>query len=371
MACGEMGLDGNVERRWRDRFWTALLVLMGAGLLVGGLLQITRYVEVRAVGKAVVVLSLLAGTGSLWFVPVQWRRWKRWMVRVAVLTLIVAGWSQRHAFESSFSPQCACAQHLQTVGRALQAYSQDNGGFLPYAESGQMESLALLYPAYVQSPSVFLCPSVSRHWFRRHEGSVFPPGTPWAGARCHYTYEPRTPPFAEGNRTVMWDLPANHRESGFVNALHIDGTCSIRTAESLGEGPQPLIERVAGRRGKDGRLIMYEWRRSSGLRGATLDGDYGMMVFYDESAPGATPKYELYLQKEGRIVRTSDLELFIKEIASIPRGEALRYYRTCCGGTSHGLRVDVVGRVRRQCQESGISFLDSAEDGVFTICTCE
>lgn len=132
------------------------------------------------------------------------------------------------------------------------------------------------------------------------------------------------------------------------------------------------MKRVVDRRGSDGRFIMvYAWRNPSGPRTAVLDGDYGMMIFHDAFAPGATPRYELYIQKEGRVVRTSDLELFIKEIARIPRGEELRYYRTCCGGTSHGLRVDVVGRVRRQCQESGISFLDSAEDGVFTLCTCE
>ena len=102
-----------------------------------------------------------------------------------------------------------------------------------------------------------------------------------------------------------------------------------------------------------------------------------MMISYDappaSTQPSANykssqPRYELYIQKDKKIIRTLSLELFKKEIARIQAGEQLRFYNTCAGGTHWGLAPAILTEVRDCCKKNRVELLES-EVGC-TICTC-
>ena len=140
-------------------------------------------------------------------------------------------------------------------------------------------------------------------------------------------------------------------------------------------GVTALRDSAVGRTTTDGRLIFFEWNTGDGDHHgfAALDGDYGMMIFYDmpplERRPdwkATPPRFELYLQKEKRIIRTSSLNRFEKELARIPRGKKIRFYDTCSGGTHWGLDETVISQIDGCCKKNGV-VLTGAE---YRICTC-
>lgn len=139
------------------------------------------------------------------------------------------------------------------------------------------------------------------------------------------------------------------------------------------------VEALASKTTPDGRLVFFEWDAAEGAghRSRALEGDYGMMIFYDAPSPptqrpasykSPLPRYELYIQKDQKIIRTLSLELFKGEIAKIPAGEQLRFYNTCAGGTHWGLAPAILTEVRNCCKKNRVELLES-EVGC-SICTC-
>ena len=111
-----------------------------------------------------------------------------------------------------------CSSNLNQLAKAMWHYADDNSEWHPYDARGPLHSLALLYPHYVDDPSMFICPTAGK------VGSVpFPEGTALAGLPCSYGYDHErrfrqmTP-----NTPIAADMPGNHGDRGF-NVLYWDG----------------------------------------------------------------------------------------------------------------------------------------------------
>lgn len=52
-----------------------------------------------------------------------------------------------------------CTANLSQIGKAVYLYAENNGGYCPFlADRAATDSLALIYPDYLTTPSVFRCP---------------------------------------------------------------------------------------------------------------------------------------------------------------------------------------------------------------------
>lgn len=257
MSFGERKDDGMTRRGCRTFPLPLLLCLMVTGLVGGYALRSSQYIEFKTAGTVSVAVALACGVVSLLAFPACWSSRSRCIARLllgaALGVLILA---QLPPLGHPRPHDHLCAENLRVIERAMYAYSQNNDGFRPYADEGSLESLAVLYPAYLRHSSVFLCPVVTERWGRRNEGLVFPPQTSLAGARCHYTYEWQMPRGAGGDCAVLWDRPGNHREIGSMGVLHADGQVRLvgesmaRAADGdarrlLRGGPQWRADEVA------------------------------------------------------------------------------------------------------------------------------
>lgn len=77
-----------------------------------------------------------------------------------------------------------CAQHLRRIGEGMLAFALEHNGKLPYDAHGPLESLAQLYPRYVDDPVVFVCPEAPRA-----KTIAFPSNSALAGHGCSYLYD--------------------------------------------------------------------------------------------------------------------------------------------------------------------------------------
>jgi len=124
--------------------------------------------------------------------------------------------------------RAVCKENLSQIGKAIYAYSLDNGEYCPFDERGPLYSLALLYPKYLDDPKVFACPSARKRRWKRKLVVDFPQDTLLAGALCTYGYTWRVDPRASFIFAVMADMPSNHHDknsgdiTGF-NVLYADG----------------------------------------------------------------------------------------------------------------------------------------------------
>jgi hypothetical protein len=122
----------------------------------------------------------------------------------------------------------------------------------------------------------------------------------------------------------------------------------------------------------DDRLIFFEWVTKEGgdHRQAGLIGDYGMMVFYDYSAPAPRPvRFELYIQETRQIIRTTSLAAFVAQLDRLPRGATLDWYDKCCVSTHYRLPGEITRGIADACTERGIVLRKGGEHGL-VICTC-
>lgn len=138
--------------------------------------------------------------------------------------------------------RAACMQNLQTIGKALAAYRNDNNGYFPFSwgpggsapeafNNAAASSLGLLYPKYLTDAKVFRCPSTE------NETAFTPDGE---GANCTWTltgssygYDPRVLRQAGEGVVIMADMDGvfsysrdsgmqNHANNG-ANVLYADG----------------------------------------------------------------------------------------------------------------------------------------------------
>ena len=126
---------------------------------------------------------------------------------------------------------------------------------------------------------------------------------------------------------------------------------------------------VEGKATEDGHLILYEWDAGGEKRHAVLKNGYGMMIFYDAYQKDAVPRFDLYVHKDRRIIRTKSLARFKKALPAIPAGRTLHYYNTCAGGTHHALDGRFRDEIKTYCRQKQILFQEG-DDELFVICTC-
>jgi len=119
----------------------------------------------------------------------------------------------------------------------------------------------------------------------------------------------------------------------------------------------------------DGNVVVHRWVVAGETRETELRGKYGLMVFYDFEEPNPTPRFHLYIGEEGRVVRSSDRETFLRELDRVPSGETLCYFNTCAGGTHHGLDPAVLESIKARCAERGVKF-QRGDGTTFGICVC-
>jgi prepilin-type processing-associated H-X9-DG protein len=112
-----------------------------------------------------------------------------------------------------------CVNSLSQLGIALLSYAGRYDGILPYSDKGELQSLALLYPEFINVPGPFVCPDARRAKTRM---LTFPKGTDLAGSPCSYRYVRGLKLGAPPDTPVMWDLPANHGRKG-ICVLYLDG----------------------------------------------------------------------------------------------------------------------------------------------------
>jgi len=133
---------------------------------------------------------------------------------------------------------------------------------------------------------------------------------------------------------------------------------------------------TTGRVTPEGRLIFYEWEpgESAPRRHAALHGEYGMMVFCNKWAEGPPwVRYELYIQESRKIIRTTSLERFKRDLSKLPEGSILDWYNTCTVSTCYGLPVEITTEIEEACKQSGVMLRRGPAYGgpaQNTICTC-
>ena len=128
-------------------------------------------------------------------------------------------------------------------------------------------------------------------------------------------------------------------------------------------------EAIKAKATQEGHLVFYEWNAGGRNKQAVLKNGYGMMIFYDVSQEDKGPRFELYVHRDLKVIRTTSLSQFKKELARIPVGEALHYYNTCAGGTHHALDPKFLEEIKAYCKRKGIQF-QKGDDEIFGICTC-
>ena len=128
-------------------------------------------------------------------------------------------------------------------------------------------------------------------------------------------------------------------------------------------------EGIKAKATREGHLIFYEWNAGSQNRQALLKNGYGMMIFYDVPQEDKGPRFELYVHKDLKVIRTASLSQFKKELGQIPVGQTLHYYNTCAGGTHHALDPRFLEEIKTYCRQRGILF-QKGDDEVYSICTC-
>jgi hypothetical protein len=191
------------------------IALCGVGLLVGlpamviGIIAISKIRRSRGqtIGSAFAAVGIALGALSFFATLI---------LAAKLLPLAVA----RARAEARAHASNVCANNLHQIGLAMTVYRATNDEFLPYDERGPLYSLSLLYPAWIDEPKIFVCPSVGKR-----EKRVFPPGCSLAGHPCSYGYDNET---HFRNMTpgaaIAADMPGNH-DGGF-RVLYYDGHIS-------------------------------------------------------------------------------------------------------------------------------------------------
>jgi len=187
----------------------ALLLLFGAGV-ISAVSVLVVVAATMAMGTAAVVRRLLLGRTAGGLAPAVLGLFLGLSAFAAVMVVETLTPARRRHEE-------ACRRNLYRIGKALWAYAAQNDHYWPYDARGPLHSLALLYPAYVDDPGLFVCPAVGPK-----ETRIFPAGCSLAGRPCSYGYD------SEGHfrrmrpaSPRMADRPGNHSR-GF-NVLHWDG----------------------------------------------------------------------------------------------------------------------------------------------------
>ncbi len=154
-----------------------------------------------------------------------------------------------------------CMKNLETIGKALSAYRNDNGGYLPFScglggtspgafNNAAASSLGLLYPKYLGSAKAFRCPSTKDKPAFVLNGEVS--NRTWALAGSSYGYDPRVSRQAgkykytaimadmDGSYVDLSDSTSRNHVSG-QNVLYADGHIELSGSNFCANDPQDNI----------------------------------------------------------------------------------------------------------------------------------
>ena len=154
-------------------------------------------------------------------------------VIIVIAIILILGHSLRSLGNPRYgeNPRKDCRNNLKQLGRALLAYKEFNGGYLPAVSDGDafrpMLSLAALYPEYVQSAKLFRCPItedepvIQRTTIGGQDIFDFAPAN-----QPSYSYDELSSPRLRSRHAILGDkygesTPWNH--PGGQNVLYFDG----------------------------------------------------------------------------------------------------------------------------------------------------
>jgi hypothetical protein len=154
-----------------------------------------------------------------------------------------------------------------------------------------------------------------------------------------------------------------------LGAVALRAEETYRTVSAAEKAP-PTMTKEDFKRGqldKDGNLIFLTLHHSTmGTRNIAMKGDYGTMIFFNETT--GEDSYEFYSKKEKRIRKCDTLEDFLTLVRGMPRGSRLDLYNLCLAGTHYGYPKAKWERIEAACKKAGVNF-DLEEPT--SICTCE
>jgi hypothetical protein len=153
-----------------------------------------------------------------------------WLLILSLAAFIL--YCAAQMFFTRVGPQAlrsVCANNLAGIGKAMQVYAADNGGYLPFDERGPVYSLGLMYPKYIDDAKAFECPSAHE----RKVGTVFfPEGVGLSRNPCSYWYSTEPDPKKlQPDSPLLGDLPGNHEDGG--NVLRLNGRVTWESNERL------------------------------------------------------------------------------------------------------------------------------------------
>ena len=117
--------------------------------------------------------------------------------------------------------------------------------------------------------------------------------------------------------------------------------------------------------GPDEKLVIDSWKN----RYRTLDGSYGMMIWYDINKPNSKPRFQLFMQPQKKFKETDDLKEFLNWLTQIPKKSDIYYYDRCTGGTHYGLDPGIVQEIEIKLSQNEVKLLEPGNGG-YIICTC-
>lgn len=238
---------GTVGRR--EAVGVAMVMLSVGGMIAAWQSYMSGYVELRVISQVAAIISAfvgVAGAGlAVSFLPDLARSG---IVVVAALVaftppLLLLGHS-RHA-----PLRTPSRGYIGNIIMAMDCYRTQNGEHFPYDERGPMESMALLYPGYIDNPTVFRSTYLYAHWGHRNDGPRFPAGTVLAGKQCHFGYTWRVPRDAPSDFAIVAETPdmfiaKGDRQGYYVGKVggwvswHADPFCSYDPNDNI-YAPQP------------------------------------------------------------------------------------------------------------------------------------
>ncbi|HVP13553.1 MAG TPA: DUF4190 domain-containing protein [Phycisphaerae bacterium] len=171
--------------------WVACPLVGIVGLVLGivALARINRE-PARYSGKGMAVGGIVTGALAIVLVPLM-------------LLAVVPAFSQLF----SLGTRAMCMENMKSIGQALTAYAQSNGGF---PEAGADWQKRLINSGGIL-PGQLRCP------------------TDESGAACSYIYVPASGVKADPNQILVYESPGNHGGGG-GNILYRDG--SVRFVKS-------------------------------------------------------------------------------------------------------------------------------------------
>ena len=207
------------------------LVAAGIALIVmvtAVRMRISGYYDLALASVPVAIGGSLVGLAACWVLMARYSIGLRvGITAVATILLVMFIYSCRDVRHKMHCESITLTmQNMMTIGRGIQSYRNDHGGEYPYDPRGPLESLALLYPDYVDDANAFTSAGISRYWSRRRLGRRFPEGTALAGAPCHYDYIWPIPENAGSSLAIATTIPECYPENPGVVILFEDGHVS-------------------------------------------------------------------------------------------------------------------------------------------------